>query len=234
MNRKTVIALIILVSVSCLSCVHAMDLNDTDSDLSLNQYDNGILNASSNSQPVEASSQNDDTPLTSDVKSDSGSDVSFLVLDNDADKENIQIGEYLTWIVTVDNQGPGTAKNVRVLDQWSDGLKYIGHTASKGTFNPKTGMWDIGDMLANSSEYLYIKTLAVSVGEKINKATLISDSVNLNNETFEEEEIDVFDDDKDSVKHHKTVHAKTMHATGNPIFLILIALFGCLVAYVKR
>ena len=86
-----------------------------------------------------------------------------------------------------------------------------------------------------SNEYTDVfSNLRVSVGEKINKATLISDSVNLNNETFEEEEIDVFDDDKDSVKHHKTVHAKAMHATGNPIFLILIALFGCLVAYVKR
>ena len=38
---------------------------------------------------------------------------------------------------------------------------------------------------------LYITCKAITVGEKINKATLTSDTFNLNNESYEGEEIDV-------------------------------------------
>ena len=48
-----------------------------------------------------------------------------MILDNDADNENIYVGELVTWIVTAENKGPDTAKNTKVFDQLPDGLQYL-------------------------------------------------------------------------------------------------------------
>ena len=145
-------------------------------------------------------------------------------MDNDADKENVYIGDYVTWIVSVINKGPDTAKNVKVFDQLPNGLKYIRHTATKGIFDPKSGIWDIGDLAVDDGEvFLKITTKAVSAGEMINKANLTTDSNNLNaNESYEEEEIDVFEHESETFV---AKAATSLHPTGNPIFLILLSLF---------
>lgn len=197
-----------------MTCVSAEDSNNTDTSLkeqdSLNLQnadESAVLKASNNNKTNEAESQ------------------CYLILDNDADKENIYVGDYVTWIVSVINMGPDTAKNVNVYDELPDGLKYISHTLSKGVFNPETGIWSIGNLSIKDGEvFLNITTKALSVGEKINKATLTTDSYNLNeNESYEEEEIDVFEhEDAD-----KSI--ASLKATGNPIALVLLSLFAIFV-----
>ena len=134
------------------------------------------------------------------------------------------------WIISVENLGPDTAKNVKVYDQLPEGLKYVKHVATKGTFNPKTGIWDIGDLSVNDGKvFLTITTKALTVGEKINKATLTTDSINLNDESYEKEEIDVFE--------HKSYQAKstyTLHPTGNPTLLILFSLMGIIMSSKRK
>lgn len=160
------------------------------------------------------------------VASDSNSSV-YLVLDNDADKENIEIGEEVVWIVSVINLGNDTAKNVIVYDQLPDGLQYVSHITTKGTFNPYTGIWQIGDLAVSDGEvFLNITTKALTNGEKINKAYVTTDSINLNNETYEEEEIDVGDEDDDDSNQSKSAYAVKSITAGNPIALILLSLFG--------
>jgi uncharacterized repeat protein (TIGR01451 family) len=68
------------------------------------------------------------------------------VLDNGADKEDIVVGEEVTWIITASNLGQDTAKNTKVYNKLPQGLKYIKHSTTKGTFNPKTGIWNIGNL----------------------------------------------------------------------------------------
>ena len=154
----------------------------------------------------------------------------YLVLDNDADNENIHIGDYVTWTVSVQNLGSDIAQNTRVYDDLPEGLKYCYHKLTKGVFNPQTGIWDIGDLKVEDGEVvLNITCIAVTAGEKINKAWLTSDTLNLNNETFEEEEIDVLEFDYDTDKNVKK-EIIDRNSTGNPIFLILMTLFGFAVA----
>lgn len=76
---------------------------------------------------------------------------------------------------------------------------------------------------------LNITCIAVTAGEKINKVWLTSDTLNLNDETFEEEEIDVLEFDYDTDKNVKK-EIIDRNSTGNPIFLILMTLFGFAVA----
>ena len=199
----------IMLSLLSLSCVNANDSNSTDAVLELNddisqEPDLELSNDGEDNLEITA----DEEILSSNESNEKTDSSAYLVLDNDANVENVYIGDYVVWIVSVINNGPDMAKNVKVYDQLPDGLKYIKHTTTKGTFNPKTA------------------------GEKINKANLTTDSINLNNESYEEEEIDVFerhskdDDDSDNV-------AKSLYSTGNPLSLVLISLFVIFVTSVK-
>ncbi|MCR5026196.1 MAG: DUF11 domain-containing protein [Methanobrevibacter sp.] len=172
------------------------------------------------------------TPNTNPVTQNTSNTASFLVLDNDADKENIKIGKVVTWEVSVINLGNETAKGVTVYNQLPEGLSYVSHTTTKGTFNPKTEIWDIGDLSVNDGEvFLYIKTKAITVGEKINKANLTCTSINLNeNESYEEEEIDV-----EYYPPAKPVNfLKSTYKAGNPLSLILLSLFGIFITFFAK
>ena len=82
--------------------------------------------------------------------------------------------------------------------------------------------------------FLYIATKALTSGEKINKANLTSESYNLNeNESYEEEEIDVFEKDNYDNDMFKTVEMN-MHSTANPIALIVLSLFTILIVCFKN
>ena len=239
--KKSFLIILILISLLAFSSVHAADMGNTTIDSNRNHEETSKLTVA-----IESSFDEDGDVLTSELQTNS-SDVlasgqksspsqksdssAYLILDNDGDKEHIHIGDYETWKISVINIAKGIAKNVKVFDQLPDGLKYIKHTTTKGTFNPKTGIWDIGDLSIEDKEvFLYITTLAVSVGEKINKANLTCDSNNLNNETYEEEEIDVFADEKSQNSYHPT----TMKSTGNPVLLVLFSLFGCFIGFYKK
>ena len=156
-----------------MSLINAYEINQTDS-----------LGLNDNSQPSLESNNNQN------------SSSAYLVLDNDADVENVYIGDYVTWILEVQNFGPDTAKNVKVYDKLPNGLKYVKHSLTKGTFDPNTGIWDIGDLSVEEGLVtLLITTKAIAAGEQINEAYITSDTFNSNNETVEDEEIDVFDRD---------------------------------------
>lgn len=191
------------------------------------------------SQDILSVSNSTQTTLeSSDTKNESNA---YLVLDNDADNENIYVGDYVTWVLKVYNLGQDTAKNVKVHNMLPDGLKYIKHTTIKGTFDPSSGIWDIGDLTVDDGiVFLYITTKSLTVGEKVNEAYITSDTLNTNNKTYEKEEIDVFSN-KNNHEHDskisefkKHVHAKRMYETGNPIFLILLSLLMLSVPIIRR
>lgn len=234
MNIKIII-LFMLIALSSLTCTNALDLDSATDNLT--DHDQQDLKAAVEPDNSEVLGKGNDTVVMasesqgSNLSSKDSASSAYLVIDNDADKENLVIGDYVTWTVSVLNKGPGNAKNVKVFDKLPEGLKYITHKTTQGTFNPKTGIWDIGDILNGKEVFLYITTLAVSAGEKINNANLTSASVNLNNETYEAEEIDVFDNPKENhVKHH----ADSIMPAGNPIGLILLSLLACFITFLKK
>ena len=232
----------IMVTLLSLSCVNANDSNSTDvvlevtddisqeSNLELSDDNEDVLEITSDVNVLETTA--DEEILSSNESNGKTDSSAYLILDNDANIENVYVGDYVVWIVSVINKGPDIAKNVKVYDQLPDGMEYIKHTATKGTFNPKTGIWNIGNLSAEDGEvFLNITVKALSVGEKINKANLTTDSINLNNESYEEEEIDVLepeDDDNDS-----DMVAKSLYSTGNPLALVLISLFIIFVTSIK-
>ena len=208
--KKLNIALIFIVLFFSIGFVSANDVNQT---------------LENNPEPITV-----DSLQVNDAADSNITKSAYLVLDNDADNENIHVGDYVTWTVSVQNLGPDIAQNTKVYDELPEGLQYCYHKLTKGVFNPQTGIWDIGDLKVEDGEVvLNITCIAVTAGEKINKVWLTSDTLNLNDETFEEEEIDVLEFDYDTDKNVKK-EIIDRNSTGNPIFLILMTLFGFAVA----
>ncbi|MBE6508382.1 MAG: DUF11 domain-containing protein [Methanobrevibacter sp.] len=222
--------LIAIIFISSIGAANAYEIDENQTGAAYL----GITSTADNSNQelLSASNSTEATSQSNDTQNSSGA---YLVLDNDADKENVNVGDYVTWILEAINLGPDTAKNVKVYDKLPDGLKYIKHETEKGTFDPETSIWNIGDLTVDEeSVTLYITTQALTVGEKINEAYITSDTLNLNNETYEQEEIDVLSSDDSEISEFVKHASAKMHETGNPIFLAMISIFLLSVPVIKR
>jgi uncharacterized repeat protein (TIGR01451 family) len=71
-------------------------------------------------------------------------------------------GSDVVFSVVVSNGGPGDASAVAVTDSLPPGLTYQSGTATQGTYDPVTGVWDVGDVANAGSATL---TLTVTVDE---------------------------------------------------------------------
>ena len=208
MNKRIFISLFLLFAFLSLSAVSASDLNESQT---------------LESNDVEITVAQDSNVLSSQNEL-SGA---FLMIDNDADTENVYVGELVTWTLTADNLGPHIAKNTKVYNQLPEGLQYLYHSSTKGVFDPQTGIWDIGDLKSEDGPvYLHITCKAITSGEKVNKAWITSDTKNLNIKDYEEEEMDVLDyeniyENHDNIKNEVPI----LKSAGNPVFLILMCLF---------
>ncbi|WP_295595315.1 DUF11 domain-containing protein [uncultured Methanobrevibacter sp.] len=208
MNKRIFISLFLLFAFLSLSAVSASDLNESQT---------------LESNDVEITAAQDSNVLSSQNEL-SGA---FLMIDNDADTENVYVGELVTWTLTADNLGPHIAKNTKVYNQLPEGLQYLYHSSTKGVFDPQTGIWDIGDLKSEDGPvYLHITCKAITSGEKVNKAWITSDTKNLNIKDYEEEEMDVLDyeniyENHDNIKNEVPI----LKSAGNPVFLILMCLF---------
>lgn len=213
-KKKMAIILLLLMTITIISSFTAVSAAQVSNQTVDETADTDILEVPQSDEVI--SSTNSSENLSS----------SYLVLDNDADNEDIFVGEEVTWIITASNLGPDTAKNTKIYNKLPQGLKYIKHSTTKGTFNPKSGIWNIGNLsIDDGIVELWITTLALTNGKMINKAYIVTDSENSNiNESYEEEEIDVFEVENKVSKDVEIVSAK-IYATGNPLFLILISIF---------
>ena len=208
MNKRIFISLFLLFAFLSLSAVSASDLNESQT---------------LESNDVEITAAQDSNVLSSQNEL-SGA---FLMIDNDADTENVYVGELVTWTLTADNLGPHIAKNTKVYNQLPEGLQYLYHSSTKGVFDPQTGIWDIGDLKSEDGPvYLHITCKAITSGEKVNKAWITSDTKNLNIKDYEEEEMDVLDYENEYENHYNIKNeVPILKSAGNPVFLILMCLF---------
>ena len=85
-------------------------------------------------------------------------------------------GDEIEFTLTASNLGPYDAEGAVVQDVLPNGYTYVSHTASKGTYNPATGEWSIGDIQAIFEEAeLKIRATVNNTGNYTNVATIVSD-----------------------------------------------------------
>lgn len=82
-------------------------------------------------------------------------------------------------VLTLSNSGPGSPSDVRVLDLIPDGFAYVSDDAAAqgDSYDPATGVWLLGDVLAGSSHSLTIRVTMQSDGTYENQAEIIGSSL---------------------------------------------------------
>ena len=105
------------------------------------------------------------------------------------------------------------------------GLELLGEEVSKGTYDPETGIWTIGDLAPGEEVTLILNTRALVSGKVIVEASVISDTydsdLSNNNDSAEVEVLPHQEPNKVSVS-----ETPKMYATGNPIVMVLLALLA--------
>lgn len=91
-------------------------------------------------------------------------------------------GESIIWKIPVTNLSPFPNTNVIVSDVMSGGTQYASHTVTKGTFDPLTGVWTVGDMSGESTETLTITVVVTDITQApfTNTATVTGSLIEAN------------------------------------------------------
>ena len=186
-----------------------------------------------------------DTPDPNETNNRDNSSVPVLpIIDLEVikivDKTDVFVGDKVTFTITVINHGPDTAVNTRMTDVLPKGLKLVSFKVSRGSFDSATGIWSIGDLKPGESVQMFIVAEALITGHIINNASVISDTpeedLSNNNDSAA---IDV----RDIPENHTVPPVEPvepvnpvpkLHATGNPILMVLMALCAVIGITIRR
>ncbi|HTX60958.1 MAG TPA: DUF11 domain-containing protein [Methanobacterium sp.] len=90
------------------------------------------------------------------------------------------VGEDVNFTLTATNNGPIYAWSVTVNDLLPAGLKYVSSTASLGSYNNGTGLWDIGFLPMDAQATLNIVAKVLQTGQITNCANITGGLDDLN------------------------------------------------------
>ena len=84
-------------------------------------------------------------------------------------------GEFMSFTVSVTNNGPKAATNLTIIDQLPTGISYQDSLPSVGSYNPTTGIWDIGTLAngASASLILNVRVDGNTQGNTINNTAAL-------------------------------------------------------------
>ncbi|MEO0900517.1 MAG: hypothetical protein AAFY00_00355, partial [Bacteroidota bacterium] len=124
------------------------------------------------------------------------SDLSLVktVVDNDLTPN---VGEEISFRITVFNGGPDDATNVEVSDVLPTGFDFVLYSATAGLYDENTGVWQVGTLVSGTNETLVIDVLVNPTGVYTNTAEIIAsdafdvDSTPNNNAGLEDDQDDV-------------------------------------------
>jgi len=158
-----------------------------------------------------------------------------------------RVGQQFHYIITATNKGPGTATGVQVTDILPAGLTFNSYTASQGTYNSGTGIWNVGTLLngASATLRLFVTPTASIVGETITNVARITalNEFNMNTSPVASQTVTVLSSGENTGNNTtNTVNAATetipMQHTGIPIAgliaAILVVLGGAIIPRVKK
>ena len=153
--------------------------------------------------------------------------VADLILIKDVDKDRVRVGDKVVFSIVVINLGPDTAVNTRAYDVLPDGMKLVSFKASRGTYDPVTGIWTIGDLANQSTVILTIVAEALKEGVVVNEAYVESD-------TYDPNMTNNYDNATVVVVGPPEHYPPHLHETGNPIVLAILALLAVVGVNIRR
>ncbi|WP_117171958.1 T9SS type B sorting domain-containing protein, partial [Lutibacter oceani] len=91
------------------------------------------------------------------------------VVDDVVDPE---VGDIITFEIRVDNEGPTEATGVQVTDVIPSGYDFVNYSSSIGTYNPITGLWNIGFIEIGNTAVLLVDVIVMDSGDYENCAEI--------------------------------------------------------------
>ncbi|MBO6124014.1 MAG: DUF11 domain-containing protein [Methanobrevibacter sp.] len=164
--------------------------------------------------------------------------ASDLSITKIASKYDYKVGDVIEYRIEVVNNGPDTARNIKVREILDDLLKIKSFKASMGKFNKFALTWTIDSLGYGESAILYIKAIATGAGLVKNKVSVTSDTFDYdlsNNKDYavvnvtekpSDEPLNGKNNPNNNLDagHHNILEK---HATGNPFWnLVFVLLFS--------
>jgi uncharacterized repeat protein (TIGR01451 family) len=95
-----------------------------------------------------------------------------LALFKSVDNATPNVGDTITYTLTLADTGPSAATNVEVTDLLPAGLNFVGATPSQGTYNSTTGVWTVGTVTVATPQTLTIMALVTGPNPETNSADI--------------------------------------------------------------
>ncbi len=151
--------------------------NVTSNETDFNPFDNQLITA----KTIESV-----TPASADLE-----------LTQTVNNPNPDVGDQITFALTLTNKGPGIASGIEVTDLLPSELSFVSAFTVQGTYNSTTGVWDVGNLRDNLSRTLTITANVNTAGSIINTAEITAvneadpDSIPGNNNPNEDDQATV-------------------------------------------
>lgn len=161
--------------------------------------------------------------------------ASDLSVTKSVSKRHYHVGDVIEYVIEVVNNGPDTARNVKVNEILDDLLKLKSFKVTKGKFNKFTNVWTISSLGYGQSAKLVIRVVAIGEGIIKNTVKVTSDSFdydksnNMNSVTVNvtEKPFDNLNCPSDSNNGLKS--NLEIHPTANPIAVLMLCLIFSLI-----
>ena len=98
-----------------------------------------------------------------------------LVVTKVASNNSPAVGRFVEFLITVENNGPSTARDVVVSDVLSSGFQFESFNATSGKFDVPTGQWSINsDLVTGANETLTLFAKVIEANDYTNTAEITS------------------------------------------------------------
>src|SRR5262249_55131309 len=125
-----------------------------------------------NTASVGAADQFDPNPANNTDTAEVDPQVADLLLTKSVNDATPNVGDQVTFTVTLTNNGPHGATGVQVTDLLPAGLTFVSAAPGQGTYSSATGVWDVGAVAGGAKVVLLLRATVVSATAQTNTATI--------------------------------------------------------------
>jgi uncharacterized repeat protein (TIGR01451 family) len=125
-----------------------------------------------NTATITALDQTDPAPGNDTASATVTIQAADLAVTKAVDNATPNVGDEVTFTVTLDNNGPSEATSVEVTDLLPTGLTFVSATPSPGTYDEGTGLWTVGSLADGATSTLDLVTSVDQAGVITNIATI--------------------------------------------------------------